>query len=240
VGTTALAPVIGSGAVLNSASYVLRAPVAPGSLISIFGERLASFSEGANAPLPTELGESLVVLGGYPLPVLYVSPGQINAIVPYDLSVNTSHQLLVRRGRLLAVPEPITVAPAQPAIFTLNQTGSGQGLVFRTTGQLADSGGAAAVGEAVIIYCAGLGAVSPGVTAGQAAPAEPLSRVTAPVTVTIDGREAELIFAGLTPGFTGLYQVNAVVPAGAASGNAVPVVISTSGQVSPPVTMAVR
>ena len=240
IGTAAQAPVVGAGAVLNSASYVLRAPVAPGSLISIFGERLASFSEGANPPLPTELGESLVVLGGFPLPVLYASPGQINAIVPYDLSVNTTHQLVVRRGRLLAVPEPITVAPAQPAVFTLDQTGTGQGLVFRATGTLAGPDGPAAEGETVVIYCAGLGAVAPAVAAGQAASSTTLSSVVAPVTVTIGGRAAAVSFAGLTPGFTGLYQVNAVVPAGVERGGAVPVVIGTAGQVSLPVTMAVR
>jgi len=240
IAAAALAPVVGAGAVLNSASYVLRGPVAPGSLISIFGERLATYEQGANPPLPTELGEALVVMGGLPLPVLYASPGQINAIVPFEVSVNTTHQLIVRRGRLLAVPEPVAVAPAQPAVFTLNQTGAGQGLVFRSSGQLADAAAPAAPGETVVIYCAGLGAVSPPVVAGRTAPSSPLSTVVAPVTVTIGGRAAQVSFAGLTPGFTGLYQVNVVVPEGIAGGEAVPLVIGTAGQTSLPVSMGVR
>ena len=61
-----------------------------------------------------------------------------------------------------------------------------------------------------------------------------------PVTVTIGGQPATVQFAGLSPGFAGLYQINAVVPAGVTPGNAVAVVLQTAGQVSPPVTMAVR
>ena len=70
--------------------------------------------------------------------------------------------------------------------------------------------------------------------------AEPLSRTDNPVTVMIGGRPAAVSFSGLTPGYAGLYQINAVVPAGITPGDAVPVVISVAGQTSPPVTMAVR
>jgi adhesin/invasin len=84
-----------------------------------------------------------------------------------------------------------------------------------------------------------LGAVSPGVVSGAATPLSPLVNAVNSVTVTIGGQPAEVKFAGLTPGFAGLYQVNAVVPAGV-SGNAVPVVLQVSGQTSTSVAMAVR
>jgi uncharacterized protein (TIGR03437 family) len=78
------------------------------------------------------------------------------------------------------------------------------------------------------------------VEAGMAAPATTLSTTVRPVTVTIGGRSAVVQFAGLAPGFVGLYQVNAVVPEGLTAGNEVPVMIETDGQTSPPVTIAVR
>lgn len=61
-----------------------------------------------------------------------------------------------------------------------------------------------------------------------------------PVSVTIGGQEAQVIFAGLAPGFAGLYQVNAIVPPGINASNEAPVSLTVAGQASPPVTMAVR
>jgi uncharacterized protein (TIGR03437 family) len=108
--------------VVSAASFAAQAPLAPGSLISIFGARLAERSGlAARLPLETELGGALVTMAGRPFPLLYASEGQINAQVPYDISVNTRHQLLVRRQNSYAVPEPVTVAAAQPAIFTQDQ-----------------------------------------------------------------------------------------------------------------------
>lgn len=79
---------------------------------------------------------------------------------------------------------------------------------------------------------------------GRLAPlVPPLSMTDNPVTVTIGDKPAEVSFSGLTPGFAGLYQINAVVPSGIVTGDEVPVVIRVAGQtspVSPPVTMAVR
>jgi adhesin/invasin len=82
--------------------------------------------------------------------------------------------------------------------------------------------------------------VTPEVAAGAAAPTTTLSRTVNPVVVTVGGRPAEVAFSGLAPGFVGLYQVNAVIPPGVGTGDEVAVVIETDGQVSPPVTIAVR
>jgi adhesin/invasin len=96
------------------------------------------------------------------------------------------------------------------------------------------------MGETVVIYCTGLGAVSPAVKEGSPASATPPSTTVNPVTVTIGGKAAQVAFSGLTPGYAGLYQVNAVLPSGIATGDAVPVLISVAGQTSPPATMAVK
>ena len=91
-----------------------------------------------------------------------------------------------------------------------------------------------------MIYCSGLGDVDPRQIAGVPVPATPLTTTLEAVTVTIGGRPAQVFFAGLTSGFTGLYQVNAFVPTGVTPGDSVPLVISQSGRSSPPVTIAVR
>jgi uncharacterized protein (TIGR03437 family) len=137
------------------------------------------------------------------------------------------------------------VAQAQPGIFTVNQQGSGQGSIVKSDGvTLAQPGTPANIGETVVIYCTGLGSVTPKVAEGAPPPAvPPLSTTDNAVTVTIGGTAATVAFSGLTPGAPGVYQINAVVPSGIVTGDAVPVVISVAGQTSPitpPVTMAVK
>jgi adhesin/invasin len=182
-----------------------------------------------------------VLLGGQPLPILYSSANQINAQVPYDLPVNTQHQVVVRRGSSLSVPEAFTVASAQPGIFTANQQGTGQGIVIGPDQiSVADPNKPAQRGQVIIIYCTGLGAVRPASNLGEPAPSNPLAMTVNPVQVTAGEKEAQVFFSGLTPGFTGLYQVNAILAADTPAGDAVPLTISSGGQTSNVVTIAVR
>jgi uncharacterized protein (TIGR03437 family) len=95
-------------------------------------------------------------------------------------------------------------------------------------------------GDAIVIYCAGLGPVNPPVTAGSAAPSSPPAMTTNPVTVTIGGKTAQVFFGGLVGGFAGLYQVNAYVPKGTTAGDAVPLVVTVAGFESAPVTVSVK
>lgn len=234
-------PLVVPGSLRHSATFDTDVPVAPGQLISVLGGNLAD-GEGVSTtlPLPRELNQTEVLLGGRPLPLLYTSDGQINAQVPYDLPVNTQHQLLVRRGTTLSVPEQFVVADAQPGIFTKNERGFGQGTITKTDGStFAEPASPALRGEEVIIFCTGLGQVTPALEPGEAAP-DPAPRVVADVQVTIGGRNAEVRFAGLTPGTAGRYQVRVVVPADAPTGDEVPVVVTAAGRSSQTVTMAVR
>ena len=234
-------PLVAAGAVVNAASFAPQAPLAPGTLISIFGTKLAeSVAAAQSLPLDSQLATTSVVIAGQRLPLLYVSDQQVNAIIPFEIAVNTRHQLVVQRGSSYGVPEPVTVAVAQPAVFSKSQTGSGQGIIVDTANRLVEPGNPAHAGDAIVIYCSGLGAVNPTVAAGTAAPLSPLSYTSNPVTVTIGGVESQVLFAGLTPGFSGVYQINAIVPKSVSAGDAVPVVLSLAGQVSPPVTIAVQ
>jgi uncharacterized protein (TIGR03437 family) len=239
--TGARVPLVTPGMVLNGASFVAQSPVSPGSLISVFGTQLSDGLALGNAPFQTTLGGTQVVLGGKPTPLLYTSDNQINAQVPFDVPVNSVLQLLVQRGPALSVGDSLTVAPAQPAIFTQSQQGTGQGSILNgVTGILADPAAPVRAGDVVSIYCTGLGPVDPPVPSGGIAPVVPLSQTRNAVTVTIGGIPATVNFAGLAPGFAAVYQVNAVVPQGVAAGSSVQVMLTVAGQVSPPVTIAVR
>lgn len=236
------APLLTAGGVVHAASLESGVPIAPGGLITLFGARLADQTGLASGlPLPTTLNGTEVRLGDRPLPLLFTSDGQLNAQVPFDVPTDTQHQVTVKRGTAFAVPETLTVAAAQPGVFTKSQSGSGQGAIVKQDGvTLAEPGTPARKGEVVIIYCAGLGPVSPAVESGRRAPASPLSGVVNPVTVTIGGAEAQVLFAGLAPGFSGLYQINAFVPQESLSGNEVAVIIEAAGQRSRLVTIAVE
>jgi uncharacterized protein (TIGR03437 family) len=238
-------PTIGAGAILNGASFALQAPLAPGSFVTIFGSKLADGPASApSVPLPTTLSGSTIVLAGRPVPLMFASDGQVNAIVPYGLAVNTAQQVAVSRGSTISVPQQVTIAAAAPGVFTVDGSGKGQGIIVgvKANGDqaVADPAHPVKAGDTLVIYCTGLGEVDPPSTAGAAASLTQLSYAVNAVTVTVGGVPAPVLFAGLTPGYIGLYQVNATVAPGITPGDQVPVVVTAASQSSTPVTIAVR
>jgi uncharacterized protein (TIGR03437 family) len=145
----------------------------------------------------------------------------------------------------LSQPEPVLIAAAAPAVFTQDQSGSGPGAILvqpagSSKSAMNTAANPATAGDALLIFCTGLGAVTPKVTAGSVAPSSPPAKTDNPVTATIGGIDAPVLFAGLAPGFVGLYQVNVTVPSGIAAAPDVPLILSVAGQVSRPVTVAIR
>jgi uncharacterized protein (TIGR03437 family) len=141
----------------------------------------------------------------------------------------------------------VTVVNAQPAIFTTNEKGSGQAAVLiANTATIAGPAGTnqqpVPQGGYIEIYCTGLGAVSNTPGDGAPAPGAPnYARTLSMPQVTIGGLNAPVIFSGLAPGFVGLYQVDAQVPATVTPGSAVPIVIALDDAQSPAgVTIAVQ
>ncbi len=239
------ATVITQGGVVNAAALISGAPVAPGEFISIFGSNLApSTTSSESYPYLTSLAGTQVLLGGQPLPLEFVSSGQINALVPYGTPVNGLQDLQVTQNGTYSFAETIVVAAANPAVFTQAQSGQGAGVivVVKADGTQFEASATepATAGDALVIYCSGLGAVSPPVADGAAAPLSTLSKTANPVTVTIGGQSAQVLFAGLAPGFAGLYQVNAIVPPGITADANVPVVLTTAEFSSPAVTVAIH
>lgn len=240
-------PAVVAEGVVSAAGPQSFVPLAPGGMITVYGDRLAEATEqAAGLPLPTRIGSTRLIMGGRELPLLFVSPGQVNALVPANLPPNTTHQLLVQRANTYGRPVALDVGPAQPAIFINSGVSTTQGHIYfvrpgQPQAELAAPASPARVGDVLVIYAAGLGETQPGFPDREGAPTNgpPLSTREA-VTLTIGGVDARVDFAGLAPGFAGLYQINARVPDGVAPGDRVPVRVQVSDQTSPEVTMAVR
>jgi uncharacterized protein (TIGR03437 family) len=233
--------------VLNAASFSLQTPVASGSLVSIFGSGFTDSTSTLVAtayPWPSVLGTTTVTVGGETAPIYVVTAGQINAMLPFDLPVNTNLPVVVTRGNALSAPQPVSVVSSQPGVFTQTANGEGIGavVIVNSDGSETEVGGAisAKAGDVLAIYCTGLGDVSPTEVAGFPASPSPLSQAIDTVTLTIGGVNAQVLFAGPTPGFTGLYQVNTIVPSGIAPSQQVPLVLSQGGRTSATVTMPVQ
>ena len=237
-------PLLGADGVVEGAGFTKRRPLVPGGIISLFGARFAGGNNFATQlPLQRELAGVSVRIGGQDAPLFFVGPEQINAQTLFQMSPGDSVPVAVSAGGLLTAPQNYLIAPTQPGIFNV---GGGQGavLIANTDILVAPVGSIpgrqtrpAEGGEFISIFCTGLGATNPTVGAGEPGAGE---TVTIPITATIGGVNASASFAGLAPGFVGLYQVNARVPEEVAPGSAVAVVITQDGIASNTVTIAVQ
>ncbi len=207
--------------VVNAASFALgpsgaHRALAPGALVSIFGQGLALETAGATSlPLPLTLGGARVRINGIPSPLLYVSPTQINLQVPFDLG-GGSAEIQLETSAGAAAPVSVALASTQPGVFF--DFASGIGAIVNVDDSTPVRTRPARAGAAVAIFGTGLGAVAPLGLTGAAAPASPPSQTALPVTVRVGGRNVVASFAGLAPGFSGLYQVNVTLPADLPSG----------------------
>ena len=236
------------GGTVNGASFSQQ-PLTAGSIGSTFGTGLSSSILLADSlPLPTSLGGVSLQVNGVAAPLFFVSPGQINFMLPWEVLGLTEAPLTVTSGSVESGSQTLSLAPFNPGIFAINSTGTGQGAVLvAATGVLAAPSGSVSgraaqpvdPGEFISIFCTGLGAVTNPPATGVAAAADPLSATIAAVSVTIGGIPATVSFSGLTPGFVGLYQVNVRVPDDAPTGDAVEVVLTIGGINSNAVTIAV-
>ncbi len=214
-------PVFTAAGVVNAASFntgsaAANTALAAGSLVSIFGASLAVEQATAGSlPLPLTLGSTSVLVGGIAAPLFFVSPGQINFQVPFELTTSTA-EIVVSTPLGRSSPVPVPIAAAQPGIFFDVPSGIGA-IVHYEDGQLTATR-PAGVGDLLLLFATGLGAVTPAVRSGTAALVEPLSTTVARPQVTIGGLPATVLFSGLAPGFAGLYQINLQVPEGVPSG----------------------
>jgi uncharacterized protein (TIGR03437 family) len=198
-------PLLAANSTVNAASF---APgLAPGALVSIFGRFLSLSEAGAPAlPLPPSLGGAQATLNGRRLPLLFVSRSQINTQIPFDMPIGPA---TLRVTTVNGFGEGIVeIQPIAPGIFFAGSDPA----VLHQNGRLVTAASPAVPGEFVSIYMTGLGSVVGTVGTGEAAPTSPAAPCQATVRVSLAGVEVIPTFAGLAPGFAGLYQVNIQVP----------------------------
>ena len=195
---------------LVNAATLQPGRVAPGSLISIFGSNLAQVTvSAATPPWPQRLGGVTVSIDGIACPLLFVSPGQINAQVPFEVAHGPATAVL-QAPRMPPAAIALTVVPAAPRIFT---NGQNHAAAKNTGGSPNGPENPAQVGSLLSVYLTGQGTVTAAVATGSPARASHLTRTAYPVLATLAGRTVEITFAGLIPGSAGLFQVTVRVPA---------------------------
>ena len=122
----------------------------------------------------------------------------------------------------------VNVNSVAPGIFVV--TGTNQAVALNPDNSVADSGSPAKVGSVVVMYVTGLGPLDHPLPTGSPASNNPLSNATVVPTVTIGGVNAVVQFAGMSPGFVGLGQINMVIPK--LANGTYPVVVTQGGQTS--------
>jgi uncharacterized protein (TIGR03437 family) len=213
-----VAPILADDGILSNLNPRLGGPLAPGMIVQIFGQDLAGGQ--AQPPLqdgrlPDAFNNVTVQVGALRAPLYFLSPGQINAQIPFELNPDQQYPVVVRSGGALSVAEVISVVSVQPGVAAFPD---GRAIAQDESFQLITDSNPARRGRSIILYLVGMGATRPGVVSGVLSPAATLASVAEPPQVTIDGRAARILFAGLTPGLVGLYQINVEVPADSAPG----------------------
>jgi uncharacterized protein (TIGR03437 family) len=220
------APVLTPHGTLHVFDPLVGGALGPGNIVQIYGSNLAAQTTSATSiPLPTTLGGTSVIIGGIQVPLYFVSAGQINAQVPFTLAAGTSYQVLISANGALTTPDQIQISSASPGIAAF---ASGQIIAQHLDGSLVTDASPAAPGEYVVFYMAGLGLTNNPVATGAASPSAVLATPLVAPSLSLGGETVPILFAGLTPGLVGLYQVNFQVPADAANGD-LNLVISQAG-----------
>jgi minor extracellular serine protease Vpr len=237
-------PTITSKGVVNAASFT--SPIAPGSYVTIFGSALSDPGNTMRATtsiLPLALDAVTVSFDvpsanlSVPGYMYFVSPGQVNIQVPWELQGQPSAKVKVTVnetswGNVVTVP----LADYTPAFFE----GNGMVAAVDTNGKVIKASNPAVTGKAIQLFANGLGPVTHQPASGSPAPSSPsLAETTSKPVVMIGGQQATVSFSGLAPGFSGLYQVNVTVPSNLTAGS-YPITLSIGGVTSPTAQLPVR
>lgn len=235
-------PSISPNGVASASAFGGFSSVAPGSFIEIYGSSLATDSRnwggsdftGVNAP--TSLDGTSVSIGGQQAFVAYISPGQVNALVPSNVPTGLQ-QVTVTNASGISAPFNVNVNAAEPGLLatpTFLVNGTQYAVAFNVDGTYVMPTGAvaglashpAAAGDTIVLYGLGFGPVTPSIPAGQLV--QQANTLATTFQVFIGGTAATAVYSGLAPNYTGLYQFNIVIP-NVASANAVPLTFALGG-----------
>jgi uncharacterized protein (TIGR03437 family) len=211
-------PALADGGVTNAAAHLATAA---GGLATIYGSNLGN---GDN---------TTVYINGYAAPVSFGSTNQFNVQVPWEATGFATFGMLVN-GATSNI-QLSSVNAISPGIFVISAS---QAAITHVDGSLVSTGSPAVAGETVVAYATGLGAVRGTMTTGAPASTTTLQPTVATATAKIGGVSAAVAFAGLTPGFTGLYQINVQIPPNVPGGSNL--VVTVGGTDAPAVPIATK
>jgi uncharacterized protein (TIGR03437 family) len=238
----------GIASVVDSASYS-GSVVAPGELVTIFGTSIgpttsiAASINSSSGTLPQTLGGVQVTFNGQPAPLLFGSAGQINAVAPFEIAGQSTVQLAITQANGQSLSTTLPVVQSNPSIFSANSSGTGQGAILNNADLTRNSAtNPAARGSVIAIYATGAGVTKPASVDGSLTSTTNAPLVAQPVTVTIGGQNAQVLYQGAAPGqVAGIAQINVQIPTNITPGPSVPVTLAVgSTQSQNSVTIAVK
>lgn len=221
-------PAINKNSVVNAASYA-SGTLAPGEMITIFGSnlgptQLVGLQLNASGLVADTLAATQVFFDALAAPLVYARSDQVSAIVPYEITGQKNTRVMLQHNGQTSATVTIPVAASVPGLFTTDASGKGPGVVLNQDFSVNSAANPAPQGSIVLLYGTGEGQTNPPGLDGTLA-GETLPKPVLPVAVTIDGQDAEVLYAGAAPGLVaGVLQVNVRLPGGIHSG-AVPVVL---------------
>lgn len=183
---------------------------APGSIASAFGENLAAETVSASTtPLPRSLAGVELLVNGEPAPLYFVSPEQINFQMPFEVEAFSEPSVMVRRDGMLSPFDSAFVIDNAPEVFQYSPTpDSLSAVIVHADFSLVTAENPARSDELLTVFLTGFGELDNAPATGEAAAAEPLATLRRTLVAELAGQEIPVTFAGLTPGFVGLGQVN--------------------------------
>jgi uncharacterized protein (TIGR03437 family) len=206
-------------------------PAAPGGLISIYGNQLSATNLATSEiPLPTALANSCLTVNGQPMPLIFVSPNQINAQMPAQALGDVTVQVHTPGG--ISDNYNMIVQPTAPAVFLAGVAGPNTNLptVIRAQNNLlVTDSNPIHRNDTLIIYLTGCGNTNPPIPDGLPAPSDPLARTVVAPTVGLGNTSLPVIYGGMTPGQVGLCQFNVSVPSSTPTGLGMPLTIVQGG-----------
>jgi uncharacterized protein (TIGR03437 family) len=212
--------------IVNAAD--LSSGIAPGGLITVFGSNLSPVNLAtADIPLPTALADSCLTVNGLPVPILFVSPSQINAQMPFETVGNVA--IILRTPGGSSNNFNLQVLPTAPSVFHSGVAGPNTDVptVFRNgNGELVTDSDPIHKNDVLVIFLTGMGATNPAVPTGMPAPVSPLAVALNKPTVTLGNTQLGLLYYGAAPGEVGVYQINVQVPSSVKAGLSVPLTIT--------------
>jgi uncharacterized protein (TIGR03118 family) len=240
-----IAPPSQIDAVYNAAGGQLNS-IAPGEIVILTGQTVGpSPLVAATIPsfgtLGTTVAATSATFNNIPAPVLYASGTYTSVIVPYGVAGSPSANVVLKTGTQTTAAFTVPVVATVPGIFTTNGGGTGAAVVLNQDGTVNSPANAAARGAVIVLFATGEGVTNPPAADGAIATGFFLREPVLPVSVTIGGSPATLLYAGEAPGsVAGVLEVEVVVPAAAAAGASVPLVLTVGAVASQTTTVSVK